>query len=450
MAKILLVEDDNNLREIYEARLQAEGYDIVTAMDGEEALAIAKTEMPDLIVSDVMMPRISGFEMLDILRNTDSLKNVKIIMLTALGQAEDKSRADSLGADRYLVKSQVTLEDIVTAAKELLGDETTTQTSAPSAATAQSLPDAVVATPQPITAAAPMPVVAEPTTAAATDVNMPAAPAPEPIAVPTYTVSAPPVSTPIAAPAQDDVQQITQPAAVDRQQVSEELGDEALSQVVQTQAQIDNAQTTAQTAPTAEPPASVAAPNAEDLALSNDNQSQIINNAITDLMNDADSNDNQVATPAQTPPKVIQPLAPTPTPAPVAAPAPTIINPPEPVETHAATEVTQPTIATVPVVQPPAPVQPMPVPAAPQQPAKTQTVDDDDGMTIGHKKIISPISTDGFTQPDLRDLLAKEGLGTLDSQTQNASDQNPYGNYGEPHQPGNVISPDNDPGKISL
>jgi CheY-like chemotaxis protein len=122
MAKILLVEDDNNLREIYEARLQAEGYKIISAHDGEEALVIAKNEIPDLIISDVMMPKISGFEMLDILRNTDGLKEVKVIMLTALGQSEDEQRADKLGADRYLVKSQVTLEDIVKAASELLDD----------------------------------------------------------------------------------------------------------------------------------------------------------------------------------------------------------------------------------------------------------------------------------------------------------------------------------------
>lgn len=120
MTKVLLVEDDNNLREIYEARLAAEGYDIVTAKDGEEALEVAKQHRPELIISDVMMPRISGFEMLDILRATDGLKNAKIIMLTALGQTEDKARADHLGADRYLVKSQVTLEDIVKSAEELL------------------------------------------------------------------------------------------------------------------------------------------------------------------------------------------------------------------------------------------------------------------------------------------------------------------------------------------
>lgn len=123
MAKVLLVEDDNNLREIYEARLTAEGYDILTAQNGEEALSVAKQQKPDLVISDVMMPRISGFEMLDILRNTDELKNTKVIMLTALGQAEDRGRADNLGADKYLVKSQVTLEDIVNAAKALLADE---------------------------------------------------------------------------------------------------------------------------------------------------------------------------------------------------------------------------------------------------------------------------------------------------------------------------------------
>lgn len=124
MAKIMLVEDDNNLREIYEARLLAEGYEIVAAKDGEEALALAVKEKPDLIISDVMMPKISGFDMLDILRSTPETKNTKVIMMTALSQAEDKARAEKLGADRYLVKSQVTLEDVAKVAKDVLsGDE---------------------------------------------------------------------------------------------------------------------------------------------------------------------------------------------------------------------------------------------------------------------------------------------------------------------------------------
>jgi CheY-like chemotaxis protein len=126
MSKILLVEDDNNLREIYEARLQAEGYDIVSARDGEEALTVAMKERPDLIISDVMMPKISGFDMLDIIRSTEETKNVKVIMMTALSQAEDKERATKLGADRYLVKSQVTLEDVAKVAREVLNGDSAT------------------------------------------------------------------------------------------------------------------------------------------------------------------------------------------------------------------------------------------------------------------------------------------------------------------------------------
>ncbi len=125
MSKILLVEDDNNLREIYEARLQAEGFTISSASNGEDALVLVKKELPDLIISDVMMPKISGFEMLDIIKNTPGLENIKVIMLTALGQNDDQDRAGKLGADRYLVKSQVTLENIVNVAQELLGNNST-------------------------------------------------------------------------------------------------------------------------------------------------------------------------------------------------------------------------------------------------------------------------------------------------------------------------------------
>jgi len=164
MAKLMLVEDDNNLREIYEARLQAEGYTIITARDGEEALVVAKAEKPDLIISDVMMPKISGFEMLDILRNTDGLKEVKVIMLTALGQNDDQQRADRLGADRYLVKSQVTLEDIVKVTHELLGDSAAVAASAttPAAESPAGAADPSSTTPEP-TAPASDPVVAQPT-----------------------------------------------------------------------------------------------------------------------------------------------------------------------------------------------------------------------------------------------------------------------------------------------
>lgn len=144
MSKIMLVEDDNNLREIYEARLLAEGYEIVSAEDGEQALALAVKEKPDLIISDVMMPKISGFDMLDILRSTPETKNTKVIMMTALSQAEDKARANKLGADRYLVKSQVTLEDVAKVAREVLQDENPSP-AAPAPAPAPSEPAAPAA-----------------------------------------------------------------------------------------------------------------------------------------------------------------------------------------------------------------------------------------------------------------------------------------------------------------
>ena len=124
MAKLLLVEDDNNLREIYSARLSAEGYEIVTAADGEEALAVAVKERPDLIVLDVMMPKISGFGVLDILRSTPETRDAKIMMMTALSQDSDRERRKQLGVDKYIVKSQVTLEDVVDNVAELLQQAT--------------------------------------------------------------------------------------------------------------------------------------------------------------------------------------------------------------------------------------------------------------------------------------------------------------------------------------
>ncbi|HEY1835996.1 MAG TPA: response regulator [Candidatus Saccharimonadales bacterium] len=197
MAKIMLVEDDTNLSEIYQARLAAEGYEIVSAHDGEEALALAAKEKPDLIISDVMMPKISGFEMLDILRNTDGLKATKVIMLTALGQAEDKTRAEGLGADRYLVKSQVTLEDIVKAAQELLLEGASPPaTVAPAVAVPAPIP---VAPSPPIPAAA---VAAQPTPMTTIPVTMPPiAPASATTPIPvTAVASAPAAAAPSTIP----------------------------------------------------------------------------------------------------------------------------------------------------------------------------------------------------------------------------------------------------------
>jgi DNA-binding response OmpR family regulator len=119
--RILLVEDDQALATVYVSRLGLEGFEVKHVLNGEDALSTAIAFKPDLIVLDAMMPKISGFDVLDILRNTAETRNVRIIMLTALSQAKDKEMAEKLGADDYLVKSQVVIGDVVERIKHHLG-----------------------------------------------------------------------------------------------------------------------------------------------------------------------------------------------------------------------------------------------------------------------------------------------------------------------------------------
>jgi DNA-binding response OmpR family regulator len=119
--KVLLVEDDESLASVYETRLVAEGFTVRRVPNGEDALASAIEYKPDLILLDAMMPKVSGFDVLDILRNTPETTNIHIIMLTALSQEADKQRAEELGVDEYLVKSQVVIADVVERIKYHLG-----------------------------------------------------------------------------------------------------------------------------------------------------------------------------------------------------------------------------------------------------------------------------------------------------------------------------------------
>lgn len=414
MAKILLVEDDNNLREIYEARLQAEGYEIAAAKDGEEALVVAKKEQPDLIIADVMMPRVSGFEMLDILRNTEGLKNVHVIMLTALGQAEDKTRADSLGADRYLVKSQVTLEDIVKTAADVLAG-------APAGAQAAA---AAVADATPAATTANIPVATPPADASAPG---PTAPSPEPPTV-TPTVAPVPVATPptdTAAPAA--------PAADATAPVSP---------------------TPTPTGPPATPPVSTPADTAAT-------DTQLVNDAVKDLVAGSQQQDTPVSTtaPTVTPPApepatpATPPVPPTPAPVMPPAPPPTVTPPlPQPPQTTM-----QPVLPPAPVTPPPAPVA-TPTPPAPV-PAPTPAADDptNDSAPVAKKKTIQPLAAGTTTTPpDIHELLAREGMGPMSETEDTHPVQPPYSQAA--HPPGHVISPGanggpaapTDPNSISL
>lgn len=119
--KILLVEDDEVLASVYRARLEMEGFEVEEVHDGEKALSVAINFRPDLILLDAMMPKINGFDVLDILKNTPETMNMRIIMLTALSQEADRDRAEKLGVDDYLVKSQVVIADVIERVKHHLG-----------------------------------------------------------------------------------------------------------------------------------------------------------------------------------------------------------------------------------------------------------------------------------------------------------------------------------------
>ena len=119
--KILLVEDDTALASVYRSRLELEGFEISEVHNGEDALSATVAFKPDLVLLDAMMPKISGFDVLDILRNTPETANIRVIMLTALSQPKDKERAEQLGVDDYLVKSQVVIGDVVARVRHHLG-----------------------------------------------------------------------------------------------------------------------------------------------------------------------------------------------------------------------------------------------------------------------------------------------------------------------------------------
>ena len=269
MTKILLVEDDKSLREIYGVRLLAEGYDIVSAGDGEEALAMAIKERPQLILSDVMMPKISGFDMLDILRSTTETKDVKVIIMTALSSEDQRKRGEQLGADKYLVKSQVGIEDVVRAVHETLGDlpgvgtnpvpvSQPTHTYEPAIQTPQPIP----AAPQPVTrpdisSLSPQPAApaATPTTPAVNPLmqqhpQQVFAPAPQPVSIPQpQPTTLPQPMAPFSSPAPRPSglgDRIIQPLPADDSQNSVDIS-KLMAQ------ELDNTQTIPQPTPAPQP-----------------------------------------------------------------------------------------------------------------------------------------------------------------------------------------------------
>jgi len=118
--RILLAEDDRILRKAGETALRKKGYDVIAAVDGEDALAKARENPPDLVLLDVMMPKVHGFDVLRGLKGDSRLRDIPVIMLTNLEQPSDMQRAADGGAFGYLVKSNLDLDDLTAKVAEAL------------------------------------------------------------------------------------------------------------------------------------------------------------------------------------------------------------------------------------------------------------------------------------------------------------------------------------------
>jgi CheY-like chemotaxis protein len=452
MAKIMLVEDDNNLREIYEARLLAEGYEIVAAKDGEEALALAVKEKPDLIISDVMMPKISGFDMLDILRSTAETKNTKVIMMTALSQAEDKSRADKLGADRYLVKSQVTLEDVAKVAHDVLAGvgaagaapvalaETPADTppAAPVAApTTIDEPTTVTAAPVDPVADTPAVTVTTPPVMTTDPVTSePAAPADEPVVTPQTPE---PTSEPEVAPAPEaSVPEVTVP--------TEEPTQPEEPAPTTTSTEDPTPEITETPAPTEEVKPAIALGSTGDLSQTTAEEEKAVESQINAIF-------AQPPTAEETDPAVVATPPPT-----MPGESPAVPAPEEPSESPAETTLPEAPVETVEVAQaPPTENVITPTEATPQplmtdiMPPPEAGPDQSNGsVPIANKRVIQPISDISNKAPSLNELLQKEQDSPAVPATPATSVVSPGGQTVipvttdapiEPSQPGNVVAP---------
>ena len=120
MSKVLLVEDDQFLSSLLKNRFQKEGFEVFLARDGEEALAFLKKDIPHLILLDIILPKKSGFEVMEEMRSNPQLQEAPIIILSNLGQAEDITKGQQLGAIEYFVKAKTSIDELVEKVKEFL------------------------------------------------------------------------------------------------------------------------------------------------------------------------------------------------------------------------------------------------------------------------------------------------------------------------------------------
>ncbi|MBU0731884.1 response regulator [Patescibacteria group bacterium] len=121
--KIVLVEDDKFLSKMYQSKLSMEGMDVNAAYDGEEGLEMVKKEKPDIILLDIVLPKMEGWDVLKAIKDDLEVKDIPVIILSNLGQEEDVRKGQSLGAADYLIKAHFVPREVIEKIKSILGDK---------------------------------------------------------------------------------------------------------------------------------------------------------------------------------------------------------------------------------------------------------------------------------------------------------------------------------------
>jgi len=120
--QILVVDDDSEIRDAYRARLESSGYTVVEAVDGEDGITKAMNHIPDLIILDLMMPKINGLDVLDILKSTNATRQIPVVVVTALVHDDVRKRVIDSGAAAYLTKFEYRPSRVVEACKYILNN----------------------------------------------------------------------------------------------------------------------------------------------------------------------------------------------------------------------------------------------------------------------------------------------------------------------------------------
>lgn len=118
--KILIVEDDSFLLSMYATKFEVEGFEVIMAEDGEKGLRLAKKELPDMILLDILLPKMNGFEVLKALKEDETTKNLKVLLLTNLSQRAEVDQGFDFGAVDYLIKAHFMPSEVVAKVKKIL------------------------------------------------------------------------------------------------------------------------------------------------------------------------------------------------------------------------------------------------------------------------------------------------------------------------------------------